>query len=428
MLTSALNPPRGALPAMLWLLLALLVACVAWTVFGTLDVVATAPARLVPQGRVKVIQALEQSVVQKIHVQEGARVDAGTLLLSLDPGVPLADEARLQEDMLTLSLARTRLRDLLQPQPDTDPFASLAARVPDLLLAQEQARHAKQRAEQVAGLEGLDGELRAIRARLAEAVATRRGIEAELALLGTETQRMASLVTEGYLPWLRWAQHERERRSLVARAEATRAATEALWAESSTLRARREGVRVGFEQRWLAELAEVEVRLTATEAELAKARRRLALTQLRAPVSGTVQELVVHTEGGVVPAAAPLLRLVPADAGLEVEARISHRDIGFVQTGQAVVVKLATFDFTRYGHLRGRVETVTRDAVTDANGDSGYTARIRLLQGGESHTGARLDLLPGMAGTVDIHLGERRIVDFILSPLRRRGAEGGRER
>lgn len=428
MTTVALNPPRGTAAALLWWMLLLLVATVAWTAFGKLDVVTTAPARLVPQGRVKVIQALEQSVVEQIHVQEGQRVEAGTLLLSLDPAEPLADEARLQEDMLMLSLARARLRDLLEAQPAEDPFAALAPKVPEPLLLQERGRHRRQRAEQSASLLGLDAEHRATRARIGEASARRRGLEAELSLLEPETQRMAKLAEQGYLPWMRWAEHARTRHSLHARWMATRAALEALTAESQALGARREVARVSFEQRWLAELAEVEARLTATEAELAKARRRLALTELRAPVAGTVQELVVHTEGGVVPAATPLLRLVPAGKGLEVEARIPHRDIGFVQAGQSVVVKLATFDFTRYGHLRGRVESVARDAVSDANGDSYYPARVRLLRGGLTHTGSRLELLPGMAGTVDIHLGERRIAEFILSPLRQRGAEGGRER
>lgn len=424
----ALNPPRGAGPALLWLMLSLLAASVAWSVFGRLDVVTTAPARLVPQGRVKIIQALEQSVVQQIHVQEGQRVEAGTLLLSLDPAVPLADEARLQEDMLMLSLARARLRDLLRAQPDVDPFAALAPKVPEPLLLQERGRHGRQRAEQTASLQGLDAERRATRARIDEASASLRGLEAELSLLEPETQRMSRLARQGYLPWMRWAEHERARRSLRGRREALRAAIESLDAELQVLGARREVTRVGFEQRWLTELAEVEARLTATEAELAKARRSLALTELRAPVAGTVQELVVHTEGGVVPAASPLLRLVPMGEGLEVEARIPHRDIGFVQAGQPAVVKLATFDFTRYGHLRGKVESVARDAVSTADGDSWYPARIRLLQGGLSHTGSRLELLPGMAGTVDIHLGERRIAEFILSPLRQRGAEGGRER
>lgn len=414
--------------ALIGWMLALLGACVMWVAWGRLDVVTTAPAQLVPKGRVKLVQALEQSIVRTIHVQEGQRVQAGTLLLSLDPAVPLADEARLQEDMLMLSLARLRLRDLLNPQRAGDPFAPLVAKVPEPLLLQERARHLRQGTEQDASLDALKAEMGVTRARLAEAAAGLEGTEAELALLGPETARMAVLVHQGYLPWMNWAERERQHRALRAKATATRAAVEALEAESTVLAARRTATRAGFEQRWLAELAEVEIRLTATEAELAKARRRLALTELRASIAGTVQELMVHTEGGVVTAASPLLRLVPADARLEVEARIAHRDIGFVQPGQSAVVKLASYDFTRYGHLEGRVEFVARDAVNDTTGDSFYPARIRLPEGGQTHTGSRLQLLPGMAGTVDIHLGERSIAEFVLSPLRRRGAEGARER
>lgn len=115
----------------------------------------------------------------------------------------------------------------------------------------------------------------------------------------------------------------------------------------------------------MAELAETETQLAADEEELAKAERRLALTTLTAPMSGTVQQLVVHTEGGVVTEAQPLMLVVPDDSPVEVEARVSNKDIGFVHEGQAAMVKVETFDFTKYGLIEGTVTKVSRDAVLD---------------------------------------------------------------
>jgi hemolysin D len=414
--------------SLLWTLVLLVMAASVWAGFGHLDVVATAPARLVPRGRVKVVQAFEQSVIQRIHVREGQGVTAGTLLISLDPTAPLADEARLREDLLMASLARARLRHLSARGPMGDPFASLAAEIPAPLIDEARALLEQQEAERTLTLQALAGEAAGLEARRREAAAELAGLTAELPLADATLAGVRDLAAEGYLPRAQAAHETRAHYTLLARHMVTRRRIEALDAQLLASRTRLEATRAGFAQRWLAELAELESRLLTLEAELSKARRRVQLTRLMAPVDGTVQELAVHAAGAVVAPGVPLMRLIPLNAVLEAEAHIPHRDIGFVRAGQAALVKLSAFEFTRHGHLRGEVKWVARDATNDAQGNSYYPARIVLPDGAQSHTGGPLALRAGMAASVDVHLGRRRIADFLLGPLQQRVLEAARER
>ena len=172
---------------------------------------------------------------------------------------------------------------------------------------------------------------------------------------------------------------------------------------------------------------------------------------MTAPVDGTVQQLAVHTVGGVVTPAQALIVVVPADSRLEIEAMVSNRDIGFVKAGQSAEIKVDTFNYTRYGLLRGKVESLSADAVTRdkredksnaphgldkdaaAANDSGsrepvYSARVSLEKTTMIIDDKPIDLSPGMAVTVEIKTGSRRIIRFLLSPLLRYGHESLRER
>jgi hemolysin D len=185
---------------------------------------------------------------------------------------------------------------------------------------------------------------------------------------------------------------------------------------------------------------------------LIKATRKTGLQLLTAPVDGTVQQLAVHTIGGVVTPGQSLLVVVPADSHLEIEAMVSNRDIGFVHPGQPADIKVDTFSYTRYGFLYGEVENVSADAVTPDKRDEEPNARPTGLDkdaAAASDTGAKepvyaarvsldktamvvddrtVNLTPGMAVTVEIKTGSRHIISYFLSPLLRYGHESLRER
>jgi hemolysin D len=166
-------------------------------------------------------------------------------------------------------------------------------------------------------------------------------------------------------------------------------------------------------------------------------------------VGGVVQQLAIHTIGGVVTPAQALMVIVPDESRLEIEAMISNRDIGFVEVGQDAAIKIDTFNFTRYGLLNGKVLTVSQDAITrdkprDNTSDKSqgaetsssepkgqeliYAARVSLNQTQMDVENKRVNLSPGMAVTVEIKTGSRSVISYLLSPLIRYKRESLRER
>lgn len=187
-------------------------------------------------------------------------------------------------------------------------------------------------------------------------------------------------------------------------------------------------LRSEFQQSRHAELSEKETKLSSMNQELIKAAQRKELQRLTAPLDGMVQQLAVHTLGGVVTPAQQLLIVVPRDNPLEVEARIENKDIGFVAVGQPVEIKVETFLFTRYGLISGTVRTVSQDALPLENGALVYAATVSLDRSSMLVDGREVSLSPGMNVTVEIKTGQRRLIEYFLSPLLKAKQESLRER
>jgi hemolysin D len=191
---------------------------------------------------------------------------------------------------------------------------------------------------------------------------------------------------------------------------------------------------------WLAALADAQAKAQALAQDFVKADERMRRQVLSAPIDGVVQQLAVHTIGGVVKPADTLLVLVPTDSGLEIEAVIANADIGFVHLGQSAKIKVDTFTFTRYGLIDGTLLSVSPDSTPEEVGASdapdartrshepGFTARVGLDRTSMKIGDQVVPLRPGMAVTVEINTGERRIIDYLLSPLLRYTQESMRER
>ncbi len=155
---------------------------------------------------------------------------------------------------------------------------------------------------------------------------------------------------------------------------------------------------------------------------------RSKLMTLTAPVDGTVQQLTVHTVGGVVPVAQPLMQIVPDQGVVEVEAVLENKDVGFVQEGQAAEVKIDAFDFGKYGTIPATVTHVSRDAIQDEKKGLIYTAKVALAKSAITVEGKPMPLSAGMSVNVEIKTGDRRIIEYVLSPLIQHQREALHER
>jgi len=418
------TPPPFTARLLLWTLVLGVVGALVWAIVGEVDVVGIAPGRIVVVGHTKTVQAPEHAVVAAIRVTEGQHVDAGQVLFEFDRTAAGADRARLAADLAALETDRARLFSLValaRGEGDAPP-------VGDSWAGPARRRFEQQRAEYRAALAGIDAELRAARASHAGLAARIDQLAGTLPLVAEEAEVHRQLMGRGIVPRVRWLAAERERITVRQQLAALREERAAQAANIDALLERQRLLAAQYAARWAEELADVETRLAGLREELAKAVHRLELATLSAPIAGRVQQLAVHTEGGVVTTAQPLLRIVPDDAMLEVEARVLDRDIGFVREGQRAVIKVDSFDFTRYGTLGGRLARLAREAVADEALGACYLAHIVLDSSLFTVDGRQVGLSPGMQVTAEFKFGRRRVIEFLLSPLVRYREESARER
>jgi hemolysin D len=183
-----------------------------------------------------------------------------------------------------------------------------------------------------------------------------------------------------------------------------------------------------FQQSKQAELSSLETKAASLAQDVTKAGQKTDLQRLAAPIDGVVQQLAVHTVGGVVTPAQPLLIVVSQEHPVEVEAQVENKDVGFVHEGQPVEIKVETFPFTLYGTIPGRVLTVSDDAAPIEKVGLVYPTRVSMDRGTMQVEGKQVHLTPGMAVTVEIKTGQRRVIEYLLSPLLKSVKESLRER
>ncbi|TWB01457.1 HlyD family type I secretion periplasmic adaptor subunit [Bradyrhizobium stylosanthis] len=424
------------------------VFCVAllWASLGSVDIVATATGKIVPGGRTKVIQPFETGVVRAIHVRDGQSVKAGDVLIELDPTMTEADQERQKSDLVAAELDVARLRAALTD----DPLA--AFRSPSGASAAEVEMHRQflisQRAEQsakLAEIERQQGQKEAERATTSASVAK---LQATIPVLQERVDIRKNLVDKALASKVVYLSEYQElvglQQDMVLQQSRLREADAAI----ALLKETKERTAAEYRRTTYDALAKAEQKAASAAQEVVKAERRTKLQHLTAPVDGVVQQLAVHTVGGVVTPAQALAVVVPSESQLEIEAMLSNRDIGFVHPGQKAEIKIDTFNFTRYGLLHGDVLSVSTDAITrdrqggpndrtsgTAQGSSEpkgqeleYAARVSLDRTHMQVEDKLVKLGPGMAVTVEIKTGARRIISYLLSPLARYKQESLRER
>lgn len=410
-----------------WLLAGLVAAGVACAFVGRLDVVATADGRTIPTGKTKVIQPLETSTVKAIRVADGQAVKAGDVLIELDPRGTAADVRRLESELMTARTEAARLAAAQSADRPLDRFHPPAGASADLIATQRALLHA-QVGEQQAKLAAVDAEIARRQAERRTVESGMKRLERALPLLRERAQAREDLAREGFGSRLLALEVTQQLVEMEQELQTMRHRREEAGASLHGLERQRAQTASEYLRQTYTALAEVERRIAATQEELAKAEQRQELRNLTAPIDGVVQQLAVNTVGGVVTPAQALMVVVPADADIEVEATLRNRDVGFVVPGQPVDVKLEAFQFTKYGSVPGRVVTVSRDAVPDERRGLVYPVRIALDRGTIDVDGRHQPLSAGMALTAEIKTGDRRIIDYLLSPMMRYRDEALRER
>lgn len=425
------KPPYPAPRYIQWAILVFCALALLWACIGEIDVVATANGKIVPSGKTKVIQPSEVAVVKAIHVYDGQQVKAGELLVELDSQITGADVERLRSDLLAARIDSARASALLtaiesgrEPGRVAALLDGVDAKRIDSAQTWVQGQYLELRsnvAQMQAGIEQRSAEIEAAQSSIAS-------LQKSLPIARQLAEDYRRLLERNFVA--KHASLEKEQALLDQERELAVQKARLLELQASRREAeeRKEGVFAQARRSMLDLQHEADQRLAGLTQELLKAQQRDRLTRLVAPVDGTVQQLAIHTPGGVVTEAQPLMAIVPRDQPVEVEAMLENKDIGFVRAGQEVEVKVETFNFTKYGVMHGVVQSVSSDAIEDERLGLVYSTRIQLKEN-LIRIGERSVLLsPGMAVRAEVKTDRRKVIDYFLSPLQRHLDEGLAER
>jgi len=383
------------------LLMSLVLVALLWSILGRIDIVVNGGGKIITSGRTKTLASVDVASVRALHVHEGQAVRAGEVLIELDTASLDAERDKAEGEATAATLLAARSQALITAVDTLKP--PLLPRLESVPQLQQQAaqRHLEEQYRDFrAKLTRIDGEIK--RYGQALPLAAQRASDfkelsqnKDVSLHAYMEKEQARIDLEGQLAS---ARHQRAELITQTRKEAEDALAE--------------GRRVA----------------AASRQDALRADSHSRLLKLTAPVDGTVQQLTVHTVGGVVPAAQPLMLVVPREDTVEVEAMLENKDIGFVLVGQEAAVKIDAFEYTKYGTVPARVSHVSHDAIQDEKRGLIYAVKVVLDRSSLMVDGREMSLSPGMSVNVEIKTGNRRIIEYVLSPLIRHQRESLRER
>jgi len=415
------TPPSPIGRSITWLIVLFFICSLLWASLGYIDIVSIASGKIIPNGQVKVIQPLELGKVTAIHIKEGQQVQQGDSLIELDASTVNAEIIQLVAEQHLAEQQSQRLRRLANLQENTLPDQSVDWDENDPVLI-SQWREFQDR------LNTLLADKNKRQAEYTAATEQAKKFTAILPIISQRSRNEKMLVDKNLYPKQQYLETEQQRLSLVYDLKSQHSRVKELQQTIVEIKAQMQHTRSEFTKSNLEKQEEINYKISRIRQELIKAYSRQKARKLTAPITGVVQQLAIHTVGGIVTPAQEIMIIVPETAQLEIEAYVENKDIGFVREGQTAAIKIDAFPFTKYGTLVGEIIDLSDDAITDKEKGLIYKARVSLQQPRIQVGGKLVKLGPGMSVSVEIKTGQRRVIEFFLAPLLKYKDESIRER
>ena len=450
------TPPSPVRMAFILLICAFVVVALAWCWFGRIDIIAVAQGKVQPAGRVKVIEPLETGKVAAIRVENGSHVKAGDVLIEMERGDAQAEEAGAAAALASYRAEAARRRAALDAanQQQLSPVATIAwtEDIPAANRTREEQVLSGDLAQLASALASLDAQAQQKEVARDRMNATILAQEDLIATLKERVDMRSTLANSGSGSKAALIDAMETMKYQQTVLQTQKGQRDDAMATLNVLTRERQKIIDAFTADNSQKLAEAQRQADDFEQKLAKARLKSGRMTLSSPIDGVVLGLSVTTVGQVIATGDEIMRIVPEDATLEIECYLANKDVGFVKPGQTAVVKIESFPFTRYGTLSAQVRRVAHDAIPEpdaqqAEGDPSRTNKQDKLFAGAQRTqnlvfsvtltpnktvmnvdGQIVPLTPGMAVSVEIATGNRRILEYLFSPLVEVGSEALRER
>lgn len=419
------KPPSFYARLVSLLVMAFVVITILWLIFSKVDIVVTAQGKVVSSGRIKVLQAADAGIVKDIRVRDGQQVSKGDVLIEFDTTVSNADFDQLKTRLNKAQLNVQRIKKALGEKVE------IGTGIEDTAMVLDEKILAENKAEKT------NKELNLLEFERKQSLAAYEAAQKELEKLqgkvefnreqSTQKQRYATegLIARSEAEAAEFQLQDSERELNIQVQKVSEAKQ-----QYSSAKERVSARKTEHKNDLLQALSDANIELNESRQNYIKATQQLTNQTLRAPVDGIVQQLKVYTIGAVVSRADELMAIVPNNSDLEVEAKILNKDIGFVDAEQSSNVKVDAFEYTRYGNLTGNIEWVASDSVLDKEKGPIYPARIKLDETTlpRKVNGRIAKVMPGMSVTVDVVIGQRRLIEYFSGPLLRYQDESLTER
>lgn len=399
---------------LLYMICIILVLLIIWAAFASLDEVARGEGRVIPSNKLQVIQSYDGGMVEAINVREGQIVNAGDVLIKIDPTRFISSFKENQAKVLSLSAKVARLQALTKKQA-LEFSPELITQAPQII-KHEQLIFESNQQELTQQVTIHKRQLEQRRQDLIEAQAALQQHTNALRLTNRELRVTKPLLKSGAVSDIDIIRLERQAVDLNGEINRTRAVINRSMSAISEAKDKVTEVELATINRWNNELSEARLRLESikeTESGLAD---KVTQTEIRSPVNGTVQRLMVNTVGGILQPGSDVLEIVPLDDQLIVEAKIPPKDIAFLRPGQPAMIKFSAYDFAIYGGLSAQVMQISADTITDERDNTFYLVQLKTNQ---KDFAKDLTIIPGMTTQVDIITGKKTVLEYLLKPVLR---------
>lgn len=403
---------------LLWTIIALIVLASAWLYFAKIDVVVSARGKVIPDGEIKILQPIETGVISSILVKEGEMVKEGQTLMEIDPSVTEADLESKKATLALLEMEMRRLSALIEDKPfdiDDGRYDATDAATQQLIylttkLSQEQSlqmieKQMQQVREQIGAAE-IDIE------RLTKLAENAREHEERLF-------KVIDIVARNEYESVRKERIDYDDQIRMKRHEVSQ-----LEVKSKELSSQKQYTIQDYNNKLLDELTAKSKEATALKVEVRAIEFKKSKQRITAPVDGYIGKLMVHTIGGVVTPAEKLISVIPKDVPLVIKATVMNQDIGFIKDGMEAAIKIDTYNFQKYGLLRGIVKHISDDSIDDEKLGPVFEVYIEPTEKTLFVEGETVTLNSGMSVTAELKVGKRRIIEFFIYPMIRYLDEG----
>lgn len=406
------------------------VIALVWAALATVEKVASADGRVRPDSRVKIINHAEGGRVQEIYVVEGQRVTAGDPLIKFDPEFLDDEVSRLRDEWATFAAQAARLEaesinadEIVFPEELTDASPSLLENQRSLFQSRRAGFAARQSAADDA-VRRFEREADALRDRIA-------ALEETVSIRSDQEDATRRATEAGYYSRLRYLSIKNDLNESKGQLASRREELAAKEAQLGEARERREQLAEDYYSDVLERLVQSTQQRDSLKRELSQAESRKTRLIVTSPVDGIVQNLTVTSTGQAVNDNEPMMNVIPTGDTLIIEARVSNNDIGFISLGQEAEIRVNTYDFVKFGTLKGRVSQIAGDATEDPGSDGSAFNFVVLIKTDKSHLGPTPEdqpVLPGMQVTADFKIGERTILSFLTDRVSQTAQTALRER